>query len=124
MKRLKLAGVLVGSVLVSVAVAQTPVFHDFDFNNNGEITQEEFQHAQQLRMTKQAEEGKMMRNAGNAPAFEDIDANKDGIVNGVEFQNHQKMQMQNRVQEKANVGQGGGVGQGGSKGQGTGAGKQ
>jgi len=71
-------------------------FNDFDANGDGAITQTEYENAQQARMTKQAESGKMMRNAANAPAFGDIDANGDGTIDATEFRNHQMNRMQQR----------------------------
>ena len=66
-----------------------PTFSDFDNNADGKVTQAEFENTQQMRMTENAEAGKMMRNAGNAPMFSDIDTNKDGYIDQAEFQMHQ-----------------------------------
>ena len=66
-----------------------PTFSEFDTDNDGKLTQTEFQAAQQARMTERAEQGFPMRNIANASRFEDIDANGDGVVNEDEFQRHQ-----------------------------------
>lgn len=66
-----------------------PSYSDFDTDGNGKITKKEFQKTQQKRMTQRAEDGRMMRNAGDAPAFSDIDKNNDGIIDKGELQKHQ-----------------------------------
>lgn len=114
MKRLGLATIMLGSALFA-AQGTMSSFGDFDADGNGKITQNEFESAQQARMTKQAESGKMMRNAANAPQFGDIDTNGDGSIDKNEFKVHQQTRMQNRP------GMGQGMGQG--KGMKCGAGK-
>jgi len=101
-----------------------PSFNDYDTNKDGKITQKEFTYQQQERMQKKAEEGKMMRNAGNAPSFSDIDTNGDGVINRNEFRNHQKMQMRNKNMQKNGMGKCSGQGMGqGMGGQGMGKGQ-
>ncbi|OIP55986.1 MAG: hypothetical protein AUK54_02900 [Helicobacteraceae bacterium CG2_30_36_10] len=112
MKRLTLASVFLSGVLMAGMGNNMPSYSDFDADGNGEVTQTEFENAQQTRMTEQAEAGKQMRNAGNAPTFEDVDTNNDGVLTQVEFQNHQKTQMQERMNQNPNMGQGKGMGQG------------
>ena len=68
---------------------QMPDFSDFDSNGDGIMQQEEFLKSREARMRKRAEEGRMMRNAGNAPGFASIDTNKDGKVSQEEFEAHQ-----------------------------------
>ncbi|MFT7879677.1 MAG: EF-hand domain-containing protein [Sulfurimonas sp.] len=74
---------------------QMPKFEDCDLNNDGAITEEEFNEARTKRMEKRAEEGRMLRNAGDAPSFADIDTNKDGKIDTEEFKAHQQ-KMQNQ----------------------------
>jgi len=74
---------------------QMPSFADYDLNNDGKVTQNEFEEARAKRMEQRAKEGKMMRNAGNAPTFLQIDANQDGIISPDEFKAHQMEQMNN-----------------------------
>lgn len=74
---------------------QMPAFTDYDLNNDGEVTQKEFDEARAKRMQQRAEEGKMMRNAPNAPTFESIDTNNDGNISPDEFKAHQTQQMNN-----------------------------
>ena len=70
-----------------------PTFAQFDLNSDGKITPNELDEARAKRMSQNAKEGKMMRNAGNAPAFTDMDKNKDGSLNQEEFRLHQTEQM-------------------------------
>ena len=70
-----------------------PSYADFDLNKDGKITQKEFTDAQAAQMAKKAQEGKMMKNAGNAPTFESIDTNKDGTISQDEFAKHQTEHM-------------------------------
>ena len=96
MKRISLAAALLLGGTLFAAQGMMSSFNDFDANGDGVITQAEFENTQQARMTKQAESGKMMRNAANAPAFGDIDANADGNIDATEFRNHQMNRMQQR----------------------------
>jgi Ca2+-binding EF-hand superfamily protein len=73
-----------------------PTFDQFDLNNDGKITPNELDEARAKRMSQNAKEGKMMRNAGNAPAFADIDTNKDGVISQEEFRLHQTQRMQSK----------------------------
>jgi Ca2+-binding EF-hand superfamily protein len=70
-----------------------PTFAQFDLNNDGVITQKELEEARAKRMSQNAKDGKMLRNAGNAPAFGTMDINKDGILDQEEFRLHQTGQM-------------------------------
>lgn len=92
MKRFTAAAILLGASLFA-APGMMASFNDFDADGNGVITQTEFENAQQARMAKQAESGKMMRNAGNAPTFAEIDTDDNGHIDAVEFRNHQKTRM-------------------------------
>ncbi|MDD3592355.1 MAG: EF-hand domain-containing protein [Sulfurovum sp.] len=74
----------------SKRMMQMPKFSEYDLNQDGAITEEEFKEAHAKRMSKLAEEGRMLRNVGEAPAFSDIDTNKDGKVDAEEFKAHQQ----------------------------------
>ena len=93
-----LASLLVSGALIAGMGYNMPSYSDFDTDNNGKITQAEFENAQQARMKKQAEAGKMMRNAVNAPTFKDMDTNNDGVMDASEFSDHQQ-------EQKAQMGQ-------------------
>ena len=87
-----------------------PTFSDFDLNSDGKIIQSEFEQAQAQRMQKMAEEGRPMRNAGNAPMFKDIDVDGDGSVTKEEFNHHQLQEIEKRKNHQ--MGGGSGMGQG------------
>jgi len=70
-----------------------PTFAEHDLNNDGKITKSELEEARTKRMNQKAQEGKMLRNAGNAPSFASMDKNNDGILNQEEFRLHQTEQM-------------------------------
>jgi Ca2+-binding EF-hand superfamily protein len=78
----------------SKRMMQMPKFSEYDLNQDGAITEQEFQEGHTKRMNRLAQEGRMLRNAGEAPSFADIDTDKDGKINAEEFQAHQK-EMQN-----------------------------
>jgi len=80
----------------SKQMMQMPAFSEYDLNQDGAITKEEFEEAHTKRMSKLAKEGRMLRNAGEAPSFADIDTNKDGKIDEAEFQAHQQESMQNK----------------------------
>jgi len=111
MKRLTISTILISSVLLAGMGNNMPSFSDFDIDNDGKVTQREFESTQQQRMTTHANEGKMMRNAGNAPVFSDVDTNNDGAINVLEFQHHQQMHMQQNANQRKGMGQGRGMGQ-------------
>jgi len=77
-----------------------PTFTTYDLNNDGKITQKEFNDGQAKRMTQKSDEGNMMRNAGNAPTFESIDTNSDGVVTATEFNTHQTNRMNSNMRGK------------------------
>lgn len=81
-------------------------FTDFDLNNNGVITKEEFLEARAQKQAARAKAGYPMRNAANAQSFESIDANGDGKITSSEFLNFR----QNSTRQR---GRGAGQGKGG-----------
>jgi Ca2+-binding EF-hand superfamily protein len=66
-----------------------PTFESFDLNSDGYLTENEMNEARNNRMAQNANQGKMMRNAGNNTAFADIDTNNDGKVSKDEFLSNQ-----------------------------------
>ncbi|MBD3790307.1 MAG: DUF1104 domain-containing protein [Campylobacterales bacterium] len=84
-----------GMGMGKMRMRQMPQFSDCDLNNDGQIVENEFLEARAKRMNERAEEGRMMKNAGNAPSFGDIDTDKNGKITPEEFHQHQMQQMQN-----------------------------
>lgn len=119
MKTLKIATLIVA--VSTILFAQNlpnkgPIpFGAYDSNNDGKITQSEFEDTRAKRMSEKYEQGYSLKNAQNAPSFESIDKNKDGVLTKEELQEHQL----NRVSERMNnKGMGQGKGQGMGMGQG------
>jgi Ca2+-binding EF-hand superfamily protein len=66
-----------------------PAFADFDMNDDGTITEDEFNIARSERVAKHMSEGRQMKGLANAPTFNDIDLDDDGGVSAEEFSAHQ-----------------------------------
>ncbi|MCK5110474.1 MAG: EF-hand domain-containing protein [Arcobacteraceae bacterium] len=62
-----------------------PTFESYDLNSDGYLTESEMNEARNNRMSQNAQQGKMMRNAGNNTPFSDIDTDNDGKVSKNEF---------------------------------------
>ena len=73
-----------------------PSFADFDLNDDGAITETEFNEARAARIAKRAQEGRQMKNLANAPSFDDIDTDDDGSVSPDEFGAHQAEHRKNK----------------------------
>lgn len=109
MKSIIVTSLFLSGILLAGMNGGPASFSDFDTDANGKVNQEEFEAAQQKRMSVKAESGKMMKNAQNAPTFSDIDLNGDGSFDAGEFAQHQ---VQQRAKNQANRGMGGqGMGQ-------------
>lgn len=65
-----------------------PTFSEFDLNNDGKITQSELDEARTIRMKQRADEGRKLKNVGEAHSFEEIDADNDGFISEKEFLLH------------------------------------
>jgi Ca2+-binding EF-hand superfamily protein len=65
-----------------------PRFSEFDLNSDGKITKSELEEARAKRLKQRADEGKMLKNAGEAHSFETIDTDKDGSISEKEFMFH------------------------------------
>ncbi len=101
--------IILTAAAASLALAVGPMsFEDFDSNNDGKVTQEEFTKMQAQNMSENAREGMPMRNAANAPSFAQMDQDGDGMMTREEFDSHRMQQMH----ERGMRGQGKGYGQG------------
>lgn len=60
-------------------------FSDFDSNNDGVVTQEEFDQTRAARQAEKATQGYPMRNAASSPGFASFDSNGDGVLTPDEF---------------------------------------
>ena len=93
--------VLISLTATPVAAADIPTrgpvpFEVFDSNGDGYIDGQEFDRVRSERIQQRTEEGRMMRNMGNAPQFSDIDSDGDGRVSPQEHQAHQQQRQQMR----------------------------
>jgi len=88
-------------------------FTDFDVNNDGSISETEFNTVREQRMAAMSAEGKQMPCAANAPAFADLDTDKNGQVSPEELSAGQKAHMEacRAMHQK----EGGGMGMGGHR---------
>jgi len=63
-----------------------PVFEDYDADDNGSVSEQEFNDARAKRIAARAAEGHQMRNLSNAPTFASADTNHDHSLTADEFQ--------------------------------------
>ena len=75
-------------------------FSSYDTNNDGFVTEQEFNFVQTKRMEEKASAGMPMKNAGNAPTFNLFDANNDGKITEIELLKGQNKQMQSNQQNR------------------------
>ena len=73
-----------------------PKFSDFDLNQDGLMTEDEFIEGRGKRISERAKQGYMMRGLQNAKPFSEIDADGDGLVNPEEFASAQARHRQQR----------------------------
>jgi len=76
-------------------------FSVIDKNNDGIVSESEFYDMRAAKMTKKAEQGKLMKNAGNAPSFTDFDTNNDGKLSKSELKAAQKKMMKRKLENRA-----------------------
>lgn len=70
-------------------MSQMPVFSDFDVNQDGLISEEEFESHLKARQELRKAEGRLLRNAsGSADMFERIDSDHNEFIDTDEFQSH------------------------------------
>lgn len=103
-------------VLLAVTPASPPgpiPFTAYDANGDGKLSADEFYAARNARIAERAQQGRMMKNLGNAPAFEALDADGDGYLSETELLKGQLSQMQeNRMNRPRGPMAGGGRGNG------------
>ena len=119
-----LALLLAGSASMTPAADPIPSrgpmpFEAYDTDGDGSISQQEFDTIRADRIQSRSEEGRPMRNLGNAPGFADIDTDGDGRLSREELQRHHQERMEMRL-EKRQQNQPSGMGSG--KGMGPGSG--
>jgi Ca2+-binding EF-hand superfamily protein len=90
-------------------------FAQFDRNQDGVVTEQEFAEARAERMGSRAAQGAPMRGIADAPSFADFDRNGDGRLTPDEVTALQ----QERRQGRAGMGAGPGMGQGMGRGMGA-----
>lgn len=77
--------------------ARGPIpFKYFDRDNNGFVSEEEFNLTRGERMAQRSAEGRRMRNAGNAPAFSSFDSDNDGKLTPEELMAGHSLRWQQR----------------------------
>lgn len=77
--------------------ARGPIpFTVFDEDDNGFISEKEFNTVRGERMATRVAEGRPMRGAASAPSFAEIDANGDGQLTRDELAAKQQAQMEQR----------------------------
>ncbi len=80
-------------------------FSTYDKNSDGSLSETEYYDVRSQRMQQRADEGRPMRNAGNAPEFSDFDSNQDGKITPEELQTGQDARMQQRGGRGQGMGQ-------------------
>ena len=83
-----------------------PPFSDFDMDNNGFVSESEFDSVRAQRMAARAAEGRKLHCAASAPAFTDLDTDGDGQLSQEELISGQ----QAHIAECKAMGQGAGKG--------------
>ena len=102
---------LFGGLAAGDIASRGPIsFEVYDKNGDGFISETEFYEVRGERMEQRAEEGRPMRNAGNAPDFAFFDSNGDGKISKPELLEGQNKRMQ---ENRGNMGPGMGRGMGG-----------
>ncbi len=94
-------------------------FTELDRNDDGIVTEEEFDQARSERRAARSDAGAPMRGMTNAPEFSDIDQNGDGQLTVEEFADFRAQRMGSR----GGMGPGAGMGPGGMGGAGQGQGR-
>ncbi len=75
-------------------------FSDFDANDDGKVTEEEFNTFRSNRMAEMKKRGYPMRNVADAPSFKDIDSNSDGSISEEELYNMQAQRREQMIKKR------------------------
>lgn len=86
------------SVPLSARPGQVPMFETYDVNNDGVISEQEFNETRAMRIQTRAAEGRALRNMSNMPAFEDVDLDGNGAIDRDEFFKHRQLNRKMRQQ--------------------------
>ncbi len=104
---------MVGQATAQNVTQRGPLpFNVWDINNDGYISQEEFNTIRQKRQAARAAEGRMMRNQASAPSFASFDKNGDGKISLEEFMAQRQQMMRQRPRGMGGMGMGPGRGMG------------
>lgn len=82
-------------------------FEMYDTNKDGTISADEFNTVRAQKMQQMADQGRPMRNAGNAPMFEEFDTNHDGKLTREELTQGQIKRRQEMMEQRQNMMQNG-----------------
>ena len=77
-------------------------FADYDKDNNGMISESEFNAAHAARNEALTKEGRLMKGQESAPKFAELDSNKDGQLSPDELMPGQRAQMQKSQSRQTN----------------------
>lgn len=111
-KSLCFMGIIALSTLVFAATNGPISFEMYDLNKNGTIDANEFNSVRAQKMQQMADQGRPMRNAGNAPMFEAFDTNHDGKLTREELTQGQIQRRQEMMGQRPNMMQGNSQGKG------------
>ena len=104
MKRIFITAMLIGAFSLTVSVVQAqnvlirgPIsFATYDANDNGIISEQEFNTIREQRQAAVKNSGRTGRGMTNAPTFTAIDTDKDGQISEQELRVMQQQQQANR----------------------------
>ncbi|RWX54830.1 EF-hand domain-containing protein [Photobacterium chitinilyticum] len=72
-----------------MSMSQPPVFSDFDANQDGLISEDEFENFQKARQEQRISEGRLLRNSVYSDGmFDRIDVDHNEFIDADEFQSH------------------------------------
>ncbi len=115
----KIAAGVLAMAVVSTGSAGTDIpdrgpipFEAFDGDDNGYVSQDEFNRAHEQRFQNRAAQQRPRRYMNQPPDFSSIDADSDGRLNRNEIQAHQRERQEFRQQQRMDRRYGGGQGPG------------